>query len=69
MDSSAVAQWWWDADAKLFWTWDTPTIIARKIKDIVKVKSLGGIMAWSLAEDSHDWSHLKAMANGLKQIG
>jgi hypothetical protein len=30
---------------------------------------LGGVMAWSLGEDSMDWGHIRAMANNLKNNG
>ncbi|CAM1501321.1 Fc.00g104830.m01.CDS01 [Cosmosporella sp. VM-42] len=67
-DSEAGGQWYWDSSAKVYWTWDTPTLIARKFTDIVAAKGLGGVMAWSLAQDSHDWSHFKAMQSGVKSL-
>jgi GH18 family chitinase len=41
--------------------------MARKMSEIVAKYGLGGIMAWSLAEDSMDWSRLKAMQSGFKK--
>lgn len=61
-------QWYWDAAAKVYWTWDTPEFIAQKVAEIVKAKKLGGVMGWSLAQDSHDWGHLKALQSGLKSL-
>ncbi|PSR85786.1 glycoside hydrolase, family 18 [Coniella lustricola] len=61
-------QWWVDDEAGLFWTWDTASIIARKFTDIIEAKGLGGIMAWSLAEDSYNWSHLEAMQEGVANL-
>lgn len=64
-DEENGGQWYIDEDLSLFWTWDTPELITQKFTDIVAAKGLGGIMAWSLAEDSNDWSHLKAMQDGV----
>ncbi|OJJ44226.1 hypothetical protein ASPZODRAFT_71871 [Penicilliopsis zonata CBS 506.65] len=66
-DETAGGQYYWDSNVNLFWTWDTPDLIARKFTDIVAAKSVGGIMAWSLGEDTYDWSHLKAMQAGATQ--
>jgi Glycosyl hydrolases family 18 len=67
-DGANGGEWYWDANATLFWTWDTPDIIARKFAQIVQPKGLGGVMAWSLAQDSRDWSHLLAIGAGLKNL-
>ncbi|OAA75445.1 chitinase 18-11 [Akanthomyces lecanii RCEF 1005] len=67
-DTERGGQWYWDAAAKVYWTWDTPEFIAEKVAEIVKAKKLGGVMGWSLAQDSHDWSHLKALQSGLKSL-
>ncbi|KAL1954185.1 hypothetical protein VTO42DRAFT_1541 [Malbranchea cinnamomea] len=60
-DTEAGGQYYWDSAANLFWTWDTPEHMEQKFEKIVKAKGLGGIMAWSLGEDSFDWSHLATM--------
>lgn len=64
-DEKAGGQYYWDPKVHLFWTWDTPELIGRKFKEIVSPKKLGGVMAWSLGEDSYDWSHLEAMQKGV----
>jgi chitinase len=64
-DEIAGGQYYWDSDTNLFWTWDTPSLIARKFAKIVKVKRLGGVMAWSLGEDTYNWEHLNAMRDGV----
>lgn len=64
-DTEVGAQWYVDTEASLFWTWDTPELMTQKFTDIVAARGLGGVMAWSLAEDSYDWSHLKAMQDGV----
>jgi chitinase len=60
--------WYWDAGKYVYWTWDTPELVQRKFDEIVKVKGLGGVMAWSLAQDSHDWRLFKAMQAGVKDL-
>lgn len=65
-DTELGGQWYVDSEAGLFWTWDTAELISEKFTKIVSAKGLGGVMAWSLAEDSYDWSLLKAMQDGVK---
>lgn len=67
-DTDAGAQWYVDTETNLFWTWDTPELITQKFTDIYQARGLGGIFAWSLAEDSYDWSHLEAMQAGVKAL-
>lgn len=64
-DEEAGGQYYWDSDAQLFWTWDTPDLISQKFTDIIAETGLGGVMAWSLGEDSSDWSELKAINAGV----
>ncbi|RHZ51771.1 hypothetical protein CDV55_101725 [Aspergillus turcosus] len=66
-DEQAGGQYYWDSTVNLFWTWDTPALIDRKFKDIVAAEKLGGVMAWSLGEDTLNWEHLKAMQKGVGQ--
>jgi chitinase len=66
-DEKAGAQYYFDPLNRLFWTWDTPALITRKFEQIVDKHGLGGVMAWSLGEDSYDWSHIRQMASELKK--
>jgi chitinase len=66
-DEERGGQWWWDSENELFWTFETVELIQRKFDEIVSAKGLGGVMAWSLGEDSYDWSHIKAISKGVKQ--
>lgn len=65
-DTVKGGQYYWDSSANIFWTWDTPQFIAEKFEKIVKAKKLGGVMAWSLGEDTYDNSHLLAVQEGVK---
>ncbi|KAL7788201.1 glycoside hydrolase family 18 protein [Trichoderma ceciliae] len=64
-DQELGGQWYWDSAKEVFWTWDTAEFVARKFTDIVVPKGLGGVMAWALAQDSHDWSRFKAIQAGV----
>jgi hypothetical protein len=68
-DKHAGGQYYFDAANRLFWTWDTPELISQKFDQIVRKYRLGGVMAWSLGEDSYDWSHIKTMAKELGKGG
>ncbi|KAL7626347.1 hypothetical protein AAE478_003119 [Parahypoxylon ruwenzoriense] len=65
LDACEGAMWYWDAGARLFWTWDTAELMRRKIAEIVRPLGLGGVMAWSLGEDTADWSHVRAVTRAL----
>lgn len=67
-DQVRGGQWFWDAAASLFWTWDTPELVQRKFSQIMQARGLGGVAAWSLAEDSFDWSHLAALQKGVRGL-
>jgi chitinase len=67
-NQKAGGQYYWDPAVHLFWTWDTPELIGRKFEDIVAPEKLGGVMAWSLGEDSYDWSHVEAMQRGVRAL-
>ncbi|KAF2854013.1 carbohydrate-binding module family 18 protein [Plenodomus tracheiphilus IPT5] len=66
-DEAEGGQYYFDNTNKLFWTWDTPELISSKFQNIVQKYKLGGVMAWSLGEDSYDWSHIRQMASELKR--
>jgi chitinase len=67
-DEQAGGQYYWDKEANIFWTWDTPALIERKFNEIVGVEKLGGVMAWSLGEDGMNWEHLEAMQKGVNAV-
>ncbi|KLU85655.1 hypothetical protein MAPG_04677 [Magnaporthiopsis poae ATCC 64411] len=64
-DTVNGGQWYWDSEADMFWSWDTPALIKEKVEKIVKAKGLAGGFAWSLGEDTFDYSHLKAITEAL----
>ncbi|KAB8259989.1 glycoside hydrolase superfamily [Aspergillus pseudonomiae] len=66
-DEEAGGQYYFDKEVNLFWSWDTAPLIARKFKEIVDAEKLGGVMAWSLGEDTLEWEHLHAMQQGVQE--
>ncbi|KAH8163074.1 hypothetical protein CIB48_g5157 [Xylaria polymorpha] len=67
-DQTEGGQWYWDPSTSYFWTWDTPEFVAQKFEKIVKAKGLGGIMGWSLGEDSACFTYVQAMRAGLQTL-
>ncbi|KAI0837170.1 glycoside hydrolase family 18 protein [Hypoxylon sp. FL0890] len=67
-DTENGGEWFWDSSTSYFWTWDTPDFIAQKFEQIVKARNLGGVMAWSLGEDSSSWTYIKALQAGLATL-
>jgi len=65
LDSEAGGEYYYDSDAKIFWTWDTEDLMKQKFSDIVDPLKVGGVMAWSLGEDSDGWKHIAAISSEL----
>lgn len=51
----------------VFWTWETPELIQRKFTDVVDQEKIGGVMAWSLGEDTLKFEHVEAMRKGVEK--
>lgn len=68
-DKKAGGQYFFDQDVNLFWSWETVPLVERKFKDIVDAEKVGGVMAWSLGEDTLDFALVKAMAKGATARG
>ncbi|KAL5454043.1 hypothetical protein PMIN06_005146 [Paraphaeosphaeria minitans] len=56
-----------DAEEDLFFSFDTPDSIRRKLSQIRKKRKLGGVFAWGLGEDAPAFTNLKA-ANKAVQL-
>jgi GH18 family chitinase len=59
-DEKAGGHYYWDESERLFWTWDNPDAIKRKLPKIFGGKKLGGVFAWGLGEDAPKFDHLRA---------
>lgn len=60
---------YWDASVSKWWTFDTPEVVERKMKDLVHGMKLGGVFAWGLGEDAPEFAHLEATVKGLQSGG
>jgi len=57
-DESGGGQYCWDEKENIFWSWDTPEAIERKIKLVLDKRPIGGVFAWGLGEDAPKFEHL-----------
>lgn len=57
---------YWDKSEQRWWSFDTPAVIATKMRRIVHGMNLGGVFAWGLGEDAPNFHHLTATIQGLK---
>ena|ERR1700710_1497832 len=66
-DEKHGGNYYWDLVENIWWSWDTPEVIAKKFPQIVERKRLGGVFAWGLGEDAPKFAHLKALTAGVKK--
>ncbi|VUC20678.1 unnamed protein product [Clonostachys rosea] len=59
---------YWDPEELLWWSFDTPESIRRKMVEVVGGLGLGGAFAWGLGEDAPDFKHLNATTEGLEAL-
>lgn len=67
-DSNYGGHYYWDSEENLWWSWDTPDIIAKKFPAIMEKKGLGGAFAWGLGEDADYFTHLKQLTAQMKNF-
>jgi GH18 family chitinase len=67
-DKDGGGYYYWDESERLFWSWETPDAIRKKVAAIVEGQKLGGVFAWGLGEDAPRFSHLKAANMALKAL-
>lgn len=67
-DESGGGHYYWDQKERLFWSWDTPRAIERKIKLVFEKRHLGGVFAWGLGEDAPKFEHLQATNLGVGRV-
>lgn len=67
IDEVAGGNYFYDDIAEIFWTWEEPIHITRKFTEIVGDLGIENVMAWSLAEDAHNWDHLDAIQSGARK--
>jgi GH18 family chitinase len=67
-DEDGGGHYYWDESERLFWSWETPDAIRKKVSAIVEGQKLGGVFAWGLGEDAPKFRHLKAANVALKAL-
>lgn len=67
-DSEGGGHYYWDSEENIWWSWDTPDVIAKKFPAIMEKKNLGGTFAWGLGEDANDFIHLKQLTFEIKKF-
>ena len=67
-DSEYGGHYYWDPDENLWWSWDTPDVIAKKFPAVMEKKNLGGAFAWGLGEDADGFTHLTALTAEVKKL-
>jgi GH18 family chitinase len=67
-DETCGGYFYWDETERLFWSWDTPEAIRRKVPAIVKEMKPGGVFAWGLGEDAPKFDHLRAATEAVSSV-
>lgn len=67
-DTVGGGHYYWDMAEELFWTWDTPEAIERKLETVFRERDLGGVFAWGLGEDAQKFEHLRASNKHVKGV-
>jgi GH18 family chitinase len=67
-DFEKGAQYYWDAEERLFWSWDTPECIRQKVNQAVWQDDVGGVFAWGLGEDAPQFKHLKVSNEAMASL-
>ncbi|KAF1837857.1 42 kDa endochitinase-like protein [Decorospora gaudefroyi] len=67
-DEVGGGHYYWDAEERLFWSWDTPEAISKKVGSVVRDKGLGGVFAWGLGEDAPEFAHLRASNEAVEML-
>jgi GH18 family chitinase len=71
-----VGHYYLDKQERIFWSWDTPYSISKKLEKIFSyfnghgynknLNDIGGVFAWGLGEDAPHFNHLKAVNKALE---
>ncbi|KAF2823745.1 42 kDa endochitinase-like protein [Ophiobolus disseminans] len=67
-DEEGGGHYYWDDNERIFWTWDTPSALRKKLPVILQGTKLGGAFAWGLGEDAPKFAHLQATTEALRTL-
>ncbi|KAL4947161.1 hypothetical protein BDW69DRAFT_190449 [Aspergillus filifer] len=68
-DAQGGGYFFFDATEDIFWSFDTPDAIVRKVPIVVGERDLGGVFAWGLGEDAPGFEHLQALTSAYGELG
>ncbi|KAL4962683.1 glycoside hydrolase family 18 protein [Aspergillus stella-maris] len=68
-DSLGGGYFYFDPTENIFWSFDTPEAIVRKVPIVVEDKGLSGVFAWGLGEDAPGFAHLQALTSAYAGLG
>lgn len=64
-DEPEGGNYYWDAEERLFWSWEAPEAIWDKVRPILRDNLVNGVFAWGLGEDAPRFHLLKATNSAL----
>ncbi len=64
-DDKYGAYYHFDEEEDLWWSFDTPDAIKRKISSVFGQRRIGGVFAWGLGEDAPVFEHLAALNSAM----
>lgn len=67
-DHVGGGHYYWDAVENVWWSWDTPEAIEKKVPNVAEKTGLGGVFAWGLGEDGERWEHLETLNRGFHRL-
>ncbi|KAI3394599.1 hypothetical protein diail_2522 [Diaporthe ilicicola] len=65
-DDDEGATYYYDSEEALWWTFDDPHSINRKVKQLSKELNIRGTFAWGLGEDAPDFTRLRSLIEAVK---
>ncbi|KAH7251601.1 glycoside hydrolase superfamily [Fusarium tricinctum] len=60
--------YYWDADERRWWTFDTKKSIQTKFDRVVPELEVGGVFAWGIGEDAPDFEHFQTTTHEVRKI-
>lgn len=65
-DENEGAAYYYDSDEAIWWTFDDPHSIKRKVTQLNKEFDVRGTFAWGLGEDAPDFTRLESLIEAVK---
>lgn len=65
-DETEGATYYYDSEEAIWWTFDDPHSIKKKVEQLNKELKVRGTFAWGLGEDAPDFTRLEALIGAVK---